>query len=240
MKGWTLWVLSIGRRGASAAAMMMIWVLLVLTLVLPHHSSVFVRAQEVTYGSVLKLMHENTESRLHALDIRYKGGAPYHVVTGFKGVHNSNSYWIVKPLAGSSTQQGDPVPNGSTIRLQNLKTHNWLHSRSHASPLSRNLEVSCREGHDAGDTGDLWRLEVVDKSEIWMKDQKVRLKHVDTGSFLYSHEMTYTRMISGQLEICGVMDETADSIWIATEGVYLHVSKNLPGRSTPKDLSVHG
>lgn len=180
----------------------------------------------ITYGSVLKLMHGTTKIRLHSSDVRYKGGGPYHVVTGYKGVVDSDSYWVVKPVEGSSAMQGDLIPDGSIIRLQHLQTNNWLHSRSYPSPLSNNLEVSCRDGRDEK-TGDLWRLEFVDESEVWMKDGKVRLKHIDTGSFLHCHEKTYLRVIPGQNEVCAAMEESIDNVWLACEGVYLNTGSTM-------------
>ncbi|KAI5065444.1 hypothetical protein GOP47_0020139 [Adiantum capillus-veneris] len=188
----------------------------------------------VTYGSVLKLMHDTTNGRLHASDIRYNAGGPqYFVVTGHRGVVNSDSYWVVKPVEGSSLEQGDLIPNGSVVRLQHMRTNNWLHSRSFPSPLSRNLEVSSREGQDE-DTGDLWRLELVDESEVWMKDRKIRLKHVVTGSFLHSHEMTYVRVLPRQMEVCSVGEESVDNVWLASEGVYLQAGSAATPESVEK------
>ncbi|MCO5563851.1 hypothetical protein L7F22_017500 [Adiantum nelumboides] len=177
----------------------------------------------VTYGSVLKLRHGSTSGRLHSSDVRYDMGGPYFVVTGYRGVVDSNSYWVVRPVEGSSLRQGGLIPDGSIIRLQHMRTNNWLHTRSNPSPLSRNLEVSCREEQD-GDMGDLWRLEFVDESEVWMKDRKVRLKHVNTGSFLHSHEKAYLRVLARQMEVCGVDEEGANNVWLASEGVYLQAT----------------
>ena len=38
---------------------------------------------------------------------------------------------------------------------------------------------------------------------MWLRDQKVRLKHVDTNGYLHSHDMKYPRPIAGQHEVGG-------------------------------------
>lgn len=49
---------------------------------------------QVTYGSVLKLMHEKTRFRLHSHDVPYGSGSGQQSVTGFPGVDDSNGYWV--------------------------------------------------------------------------------------------------------------------------------------------------
>ncbi|KAI5073061.1 hypothetical protein GOP47_0011074 [Adiantum capillus-veneris] len=181
--------------------------------------------KEVTFGTVLKLMHERTKFRLHSHDVPYGSGSGQQSITGFGGVEDANSYWIVKAPEGSDAQQGDIVSEGAVIRLQHMKTRKWLHSHLHASPISGNAEVSGFGADDQSDTGDLWILEIEGKGKIWMRDQRVRLRHVDTGVFLHSHDKKYQRIAGGQQEVCGVTKRTADNIWIAAEGVYLPTTK---------------
>lgn len=50
--------------------------------------------QQVTYGTVLKLMHERTKCRLHSHDVPYGTGSGQQSVTGFPSVDDSNSYWV--------------------------------------------------------------------------------------------------------------------------------------------------
>ncbi|XP_065009836.1 stromal cell-derived factor 2-like protein [Musa acuminata AAA Group] len=178
---------------------------------------------EITYGSVIKLMHEKTKYRLHSHDVPYGSGSGQQSVTGSPDVDDSNSYWIVRPQPDSSARQGDIIETGAIIRLQHMKTRRWLHSHLHASPLSGNLEVSCYGGDDRSDTGDFWRLEIEGSGKTWRKDQRVRLQHVDTGGYLHSHDKKYNRIAGGQQEVCGVRDKRADNIWLAAEGVYLPV-----------------
>nr|XP_011460865.1 PREDICTED: stromal cell-derived factor 2-like protein isoform X2 [Fragaria vesca subsp. vesca] len=48
---------------------------------------------EITYDSVLKLMHERTKFRLHSHDMSYGSGSGQQSVTAFPNVDDANSYW---------------------------------------------------------------------------------------------------------------------------------------------------
>ncbi|KAH7523975.1 stromal cell-derived factor 2-like protein [Ziziphus jujuba] len=178
---------------------------------------------EITYGSVIKLMHERTKFRLHSHDVPYGSGSGQQSVTGFPNVDDSNSYWIVKPLDGA--KQGDKIKSGTIIRLQHMKTRKWLHSHLHASPISGKQEVSCFGSENESDTGDYWRLLIEGSGKTWKQDQRVRIQHVDTGVYLHSHDKKYTRIAGGQQEVCGVGEKKADNVWLAVEGVYLPVTE---------------
>ncbi|RLM61073.1 hypothetical protein C2845_PM14G08060 [Panicum miliaceum] len=175
---------------------------------------------EITYGSVIKLMHERTKFRLHSHDVPYGSGSGQQSVTSFPNVDDANSYWIVRPQPDSSAKQGDPIAHGTIIRLQHMRTRKWLHSHLHASPITGNLEVSCFGGENESDTGDYWRLEIEGSGKTWRQDQRIRLRHVDTGGYLHSHDRKYTRIAGGQQEVCGVGDKRPDNLWLAAEGVY--------------------
>ncbi|KAH9612016.1 hypothetical protein KSS87_021511 [Heliosperma pusillum] len=183
--------------------------------------SAAVEGVEVTYGSVIKLMHERSKFRLHSHDVPYGSGSGQQSVTGFPNVDDSNSYWVVRPVPDTSSKQGDTIKKGAIVRLQHMKTRKWLHSHLHASPISGNLEVSCYGGENNSDTGDYWKLEIEGKGNIWRQDQKVRLQHVDTGGYLHSHDKKFQRIAGGQQEVCGVKEKSRDNVWMAAEGVYL-------------------
>ncbi|KAI8529406.1 hypothetical protein RHMOL_Rhmol12G0222500 [Rhododendron molle] len=180
---------------------------------------------EITYGSVIKLMHERTKVRLHSHDVPYGSGSGQQSVTGFPSVDDSNSYWIVRPELESSAKQGDTIKSGTDIRLQHMRTRRWLHSHLHASPISGNLEVSCFGGDGNSDTGDHWSLEIEGGGKTWRQDQRIRLHHVDTSGYLHSHDKKYTRIAGGQQEVCGVREKKADNVWLAAEGVYLPITE---------------
>lgn len=50
--------------------------------------------EQITYDSVLKLMHERTKFRLHSHDMSYGSGSGQQSVTGFPNVDDANSYWV--------------------------------------------------------------------------------------------------------------------------------------------------
>ncbi|OEL19403.1 Stromal cell-derived factor 2-like protein [Dichanthelium oligosanthes] len=215
---------------------------------------------EITYGSVIKLMHERTMFRLHSHEVPYGSGSGQQSVTSFPNVDDANSYWIVRAQPDSSAKQGDPITHGTIIRLQHMRTRKWLHSHLHASPITGNLEVStnylyfwamlagakrtfyrksgfrhhvkfmylysqvsCFGGENESDTGDYWRLEIEGSGKTWRQNQIIRLRHVDTGGYLHSHDRKYTRIAGGQQEVCGVGDKRPDNLWLAAEGIYLPV-----------------
>ncbi|PON74575.1 Glycosyltransferase 39-like [Parasponia andersonii] len=184
---------------------------------------------EITYGTVLKLMHERTKFRLHSHDVPYGSGSGQQSVTGFPNVDDANSYWasssIVRPVPETSAKQGDSIKSGTVIRLQHMRTRKWLHSHLHASPITGNQEVSCFGGDNNSDTGDHWRLLIEGNGKTWKQDQRVRFQHIDTGAFLHSHDKKYTRIAGGQQEVCGVGEKRADNVWLAAEGVYLPVTE---------------
>lgn len=55
----------------------------------------FFLAWQITYGTVLKLMHERTKFRLHSHDVPYGSGSGQQSVTSFPNVDDSNSYWVL-------------------------------------------------------------------------------------------------------------------------------------------------
>ncbi|KAJ6957074.1 stromal cell-derived factor 2-like protein [Populus alba x Populus x berolinensis] len=181
-------------------------------------------ALEITYGSVIKLMHERTKYRLHSHDVPYGSGSGQQSVTGFPNVDDANSYWIVRPQSGTNAKQGDTIKSGTIIRLQHMKTRKWLHSHLHASPISGNLEISCFGGENESDTGDYWRLMIEGSGKTWKQDQRIRLQHVDTQGYLHSHDKKYQRIAGGQQEVCGVREKRADNVWLAAEGAYLPIT----------------
>ena len=61
-------------------------------------------------------------------------------------------------------------------------------------------QVSCFGDDLHSDTGDNWKAEM-DKASEWVKDKKVRFQHMDTGSFLGSHDKKFNRPIAGQTEV---------------------------------------
>lgn len=49
--------------------------------------------------------------------------------------------------------------------------------------------------------GFIFRLEIEGSGKTWKQDQRIRLKHIDTGGYLHSHNKKYTRIAGGQQEV---------------------------------------
>ncbi|CAL5374563.1 unnamed protein product [Camellia sinensis] len=50
---------------------------------------------QITYGTVLKLMHEKTKVQLHSHEVPYGSGSRQQSIIGFFVVDDSNSYWVL-------------------------------------------------------------------------------------------------------------------------------------------------
>ena len=184
----------------------------------------------VTCGSIIKLRHKAMGCRLHSHSVKYGSGSGQQSVTCFPGEGDENSYWVVKGSFTPGMESVDSCPvgtvlkNGLQIRLEHAQTGTRLHSHLHQSPLSRQQEVSCYEGLD---TGDNWIVELVGSGKELEKGDSFRLKHVDTGKYLHSHNMQYGSPIPGQMEVTSVGSANSNTIWVAEEGVYYPTQKEL-------------
>lgn len=174
----------------------------------------------VTCGSTIKLAHLATKFRLHSHEVAFSRGSQQQSVTAYPSSDDGNSLWIVLGTANAPCVPGDPIKKNQELRLQHVATRRWLHSHRFQSPLSGNLEVSAFGSDNETDGGDVWSVEWDGKVKIWKQDLKVRLKHRDTGSYLYSHEMKFGNPIPGQHEVCGIERKDRNAEWQASEGVY--------------------
>ncbi|CAO3696660.1 unnamed protein product [Umbelopsis ramanniana] len=174
--------------------------------------------EKVTCGSIIKLTNVDTGYKLHSHTVAYASGSGQQSVTAHSSSVDSNSFWKVQASHGRGCLRGEPIPCGASIRLHHVGTKGYLHSHNHQSPLSRQQEVSC---FDKEDTGDDWRVVCTGKSKEWMREESVRLVHVETKKYLStSPRFTFAAPISGQLEVsCGGKDGSI-TLWAAQEGVY--------------------
>jgi len=160
----------------------------------------------------------------------YGTGSGQQSVTCYEGGDDANSYWIIHGAYNKKCARGTPLKSGDTIRLQHMQTRHWLHSHLHKSPLSGNQEVSCFGSDAQSDTGDNWKVEV-EKGTDWNKDGRVKLLHVDTSTYLGSHDKKFSRPIAGQQEVYAKKTKDGNTNWAATEGVYYPV----PGSGKDED-----
>jgi len=59
-------------------------------------SLVAAKTQQVTCGSVVKLMNQNHKIRLHSHDVKYGSGSGQQSVTGSTQNEDVNSHWLLK------------------------------------------------------------------------------------------------------------------------------------------------
>lgn len=184
------------------------------------------KVEVVTCGSLVKLRHVASGYRLHSHDVRYGSGSGQQSVTGFPEYDDTNSLWAVRGPPEAPCTQGAPIRLGSALRLEHVRTGRNLHSHLHTSPLTHSQEVSCFGENGVGDTGDVWKVEAKDasssSSNLWMRGQSVRFRHVDTGKFLAAQpKAKYNSPIPGQLEVCAVGSaRDANTVWATQEGYY--------------------
>jgi dolichyl-phosphate-mannose--protein O-mannosyl transferase len=178
----------------------------------------------VTWGSVIKLVHQSTGYRLHSHEIVYGTGSGQQSVTAYPFGGDNNSFWRVKREEKANNESNcSPVACGSWLRLEHLTTRKNLHSHLPKSPLSGNLEVSAFGIAGQGDSGDVFQLVCNDYStKYWKRGEGVYFKHVDTNAFLYSSmKYVYPEPIEGHLEVSGHKKKNSDCLWKADDGFYL-------------------
>ena len=66
-------------------------------------------SDDVTCGSVLKLINKSYGVRLHSHEVTYGSGSGQQSVTGFRGETDSNSYWWLKGTDQHGCVRGESV-----------------------------------------------------------------------------------------------------------------------------------
>jgi len=188
--------------------------------------------QYVTCGSMVKLKHVDTESRLHSHEITYGSGSGQQSVTGQPNRDDDGSYWLLKEAYGSPVcAVGDKFKRGDSFRLHHLATGRYLHSHQHASPLSRQQEVSCFGESGRGDRGDNWIVVPSGNEVYWLRGERVRIVHKDTQFLLDISDQVFRNPIPGQREVVCTSRVTptdpspSKAFWIAEEGIYMPQTK---------------
>eukprot|EP00041_Stephanoeca_diplocostata_P003995 m.39927 g.39927 ORF g.39927 m.39927 type:complete len:221 (-) comp14770_c0_seq1:114-776(-) len=183
--------------------------------------------KHVTCGSTIKLGYVPSAAfKLHSHEVSYGSGSGQQSVTLKSSSDDSNSFWTVFGGIDSKwdCKRGSAIKNGRIIRLQHALTKRWLHSHAEfKSPLSSKQEVSAYGSREESNTADNWRVEV-EGGGFWMREGKVRLKHVDTGKYLYATgQHQFGHPIEGQREVSAAAAgaRTPQGEWIALEGLYV-------------------
>lgn len=183
----------------------------------------------VTCGSALKLMNVHHKVRLHSHDVKYGSGSGQQSVTAVETPDDHNSYWRIRGKMGDDCTRGEAVVCGNTIRLTHLETGKNLHSHHFQSPLSHNQEVSAFGEEGAGDDGDNWVVVCPAGEKYWRRDDKIRLKHVVTNTFLHVTGDSYGRPIYGQREVSTHPSTSELNFWKAHEGMFIKPTEPLQG-----------
>lgn len=186
----------------------------------------------LTYGSVVKLEHSESQYYLHSHQINWGSGSGQQSVTCHGGADDQGSLWVVAEANGDKFHEaGEPVPCGAKVRLTHMETRKNLHSHLFQSPLSSQQEVSCFGDKGRGDTGDNWEVVCAAKGAThWRRGEEVRFKHLDTGKQLAAEKKwAFTQRncpncpIVGQLEVSCARAQSAPATgWKATMGMFFH------------------
>jgi len=176
--------------------------------------------KHVTCGSVLKLQNVDYKIRLHSHDVKYGTGSGQQSVTGTDIQEDVNSHWAIWIIGPKVCERGAIIKCSDIIRLQHVGTGKNLHSHHFQSPLSGNQEISCYGEDGVGDSGDHWRVEC--SSDTWLRDYPIKLRHLDTDSYLSVSGRTFGRPISGQMEVMGTSNAYSGTEWRAVEGLFIH------------------
>ncbi|VDK52493.1 unnamed protein product [Cylicostephanus goldi] len=98
---------------------------------------------EVTCGTVLKLMNINEAARLHSHEVKYGSGSGQQSVTAVTASDDVNSHWQIFPGRGlkETCKRGEPMKCGEKLRLKHLTTGCFLHTHHFTAPLSKHYQV---------------------------------------------------------------------------------------------------
>ena len=205
----------------------------------------------ITCGSVVKVMHQDSEYLLHSEEKALKSGSGQQIVTFVHDPATHHSLWTIRPadhsehgeypLGKASCQLAEPVKCGSYVRLTHLETQKNLHSHNVKSILSSQQEVSAfGSGDGRGDGGDNWRVDCLESSgrpitsdgkRVLKRGLPFRLYHRDTGKYLGS-----SKNLEFNVNTCGrncpIMDHLesfcrkgADNFSVLKISQGIHISK---------------
>ena len=144
--------------------------------------------------------------------------------------------WVIKePHNSDGCEAGVPIECGRKIRLEHATSGKNLHSHLFTAPVSGSQEVSAYGDQGFGDTGDNWEVVCEPGKKLWVRNELVQFKHVDTGKFLTtSFQYKFDQRNCGHG--CPIMGQTEISCsnkqgsrWMVGQGVYFPV-KNLPDK----------
>jgi len=172
---------------------------------------------QTSSGAIVKIRHSATGNRLHSHSLNYghPGTSGQQQVTAYQFA-DDNDLWRIKGPHGQAENSlaGQPVEDGSIIRLEHVLTRRNLHSHSGVpSPVTGQQEVSCFGNNGLGDSNDNWRIEI-EGGGIWDSTKRIRLIHVNTNVALHSHVgFSHPEWTAGQQEVTGFEGRDDNDWW---------------------------
>jgi len=163
---------------------------------------------------------------LHSHVQRYPAGSEQQQVTCYHHKDSNNDWYIKKPWNEEQVPADkiEYLKDGDIIRLVHVQTTRNLHSHNVKAPITSYMnEVSCYGNTTLGDTNDHWKVEIVDDMRMKKPDNvralltRFRLRHVNTGCLLRSHNVNLPQWGFKQAEVAcdknKKADNQANNIW---------------------------
>lgn len=164
----------------------------------------------ITCGSVVKLVHHDSNHVVHSHPIAWGSGSGQQSVTATPELNHPGSMWIVKDATTTriACEIGTPIECNTPLRLEHAQTGKNLHSHLFRAALSGNQEVSAFGDGGNGDTGDNWIIRCESgKEKYWRRNAIVHFEHVDTKKWLFTTtQAKFTTQNCGQA--CPIMGQT--------------------------------
>jgi len=193
-------------------------------------------SEAVTFGSSVKLhsLFEKERYYLFSENMHWnmQGVQGQQVVTAARNRADHRLYWTVLPAKDMAEKVAQPVDCGSDIILVHAHTSKNLFSRRERGIVSGQQFVSTQGSINSIDSGNLFKVECVGSSPVWMRESPIKLRHVQTGKYLKtSSRFVYNNgncpgcSINGDREISTGEASSAEDRWAAADGVFAHGAK---------------
>ena len=143
---------------------------------------------KLSYGQSFALFHKETKMKMHSHPQKYVNGSKEQQVTCYPH-EDDNDYFVMSNAHGEPFKEGK-VKSGDIVRITHVVSGRFVHtSKGVESPTSKKQEVCCFPA--PGNSGDNWKVVSVSGTEYLKQAGEVRVEHVETGCFLYSHKVNF-------------------------------------------------
>ncbi|CAH1793235.1 unnamed protein product [Owenia fusiformis] len=177
--------------------------------------------ESVAYGSQVTLKNARIAGAyLHSHSHLYPEGMVKQQQVTTYGHKDDNNLWLLKRFDINPTDNDtlEYVKHGDFVRLEHVTTGRNLHSHREPAPITRrHQQVSCYGFNGTGDANDIWKIQLIDGrpgDEIRPVKSQLRLVHVQTGCYLYSHSKQLPKWGWEQLEVaCEPKPRDNNNLW---------------------------